>query len=203
MDVDQITREEYLAIPADERPHLYPGREPSNATYTGSKNRPGCRCVSCQAEHARAIRKNRQVIQVEPESVVDMPIPPEPQSGVASDMAASESELAAASLSAATEPSVHPQPVEPVYSEPSSMPTAEEIAADVLKLAVRVAEASGALPGWMLSASQIAARYGVPLNVAKQATRDNREYIGVSRYLNGGRGGAALIKKPLGIWGTA
>jgi hypothetical protein len=41
----------------------------------------------------------------------------------------------------------------------------------VRKLAVSVAENNGALPLWMISAPEIASRYGVPVNVAQAATR--------------------------------
>jgi hypothetical protein len=80
-DLHVLSREEYLALPDNERPHLYPGREPSNSTYTGTKNQPGCRCLECRSEHAKAVRKNRQVIRLEPESVTDSPVGPESAKG--------------------------------------------------------------------------------------------------------------------------
>jgi hypothetical protein len=186
MDVAALTREEYLAIPDDERPHLYPDRAPSNAIYTGSKNRPGCRCLRCRAAHADAIRKNRKVIQVVPESVTDSPIPTEDPVSVP--------ELPAEGQTPATG---EPQPAEAVYSEPQGQLTAEQVAADVLKRAIAAVGPNGVLPEWMLMAQSIAAMYRVPVAVAKQATRNNGKYIAINRYLNGGKGAVALVKRPV------
>ena len=142
MDLHTLTREEYLAIPDDERPHLYPGREPSNSTYTGTKNQPGCRCVSCRAAHANAVRKNRQVIQVEPESVTDEPIPVQvPDDG---PQPAQETRTGPAGVAA------HPQPQAAVYSPPGEL-TAEEVAVRVLKTAAKEAERNGFVRGWVRS----------------------------------------------------
>jgi hypothetical protein len=183
MDVAALTREEYLAIPADERFHLYPGREPSNSTYTGTKNQPGCRCVRCRAEHASAVRKGRQVLQLEPDSVVDEAIGPGPVSGAATPAAADQTPPA--------EVSGIPPPARPVYSDPGAL-TADEVAARVLKLAVSVAESNGGLPTWMLAAPEIAGRFGVDVKVAQESTRINRPYIQVDAYLRRPK----LVRRP-------
>lgn len=178
-----MTREEYLALPPDERPHLYPDRAPSNSTYTGSKNQPGCRCVRCRAEHAGAIRKNRQVIQVEPVSVVDQPIPAE--------VARDAPQAVAEDLTPSPEAPVEAPPAEPVYSHPGAL-TAEEVAARILKLAVSVAETDGGLPTWMLAAPEIAGRFGVDVKVAQDSTRINSPYIQVDAYLRRPK----LVRRP-------
>jgi hypothetical protein len=199
MDLHQLTREDYLALPDDERPHLYPERVPSNSTYVGTKNQPGCRCIECRAEHTRATRKIRQVIQLEAESVTDRPIASEPPaeddlcgvSGHQKDQQQPQQQAEAED----TAPSSAP-PAQAVYEIAGPL-TAEEVAVRVQKLAEQVAENTGALPSWMMSAPEIASRFGVPVNVAQAATRINTPYIAINCWLNGGQGAVALIKKPV------
>jgi hypothetical protein len=190
MATETLSRTEYLALADDERPHLYPDREPSNATYTGTRNQPGCRCTRCRAQHAAAVKKNRQVIQLVPESVTDEPVP----AGVPESSAVP----AAEALSGAPEASASPQVVQPVYSDPGAL-TADEVAARILKIAVDCVAPSGALPPWMITAPEIASRFGVSLAVAAQATRINARHIQISPLLNGGKGAVALVKRPIGI----
>lgn len=196
MDDLQIDRAEYLALPDEQRPHLYPGRTPSNSTYVGSRNCPGCRCAACKSEHARVTRESRKVLQIQRESVVDEPVP-----GADAESPASSAEMDAEALSSGADPSGSPQPSQAVYSEPVGTLTAEEVAARILKSAVDAVEPSGVLPEWMLMAEVIASKFGVPVKVAREATRVNGQYIAINQYLNGGHGAVALIKKPRGIRG--
>jgi hypothetical protein len=188
-DLHGLTRENYLALPNDEKPHLYPDRPPSNSTYTGSKNVPGCRCSRCRAEHSRYVREKRQVIRVEPESVTEQPIPVQAPEDKPQPVA--EGQTAPADIPA------YPQPDQAVYSLPDGPSTADEVAADVLKRAVNAVGPNGVLPQWMIMAGEIASMYGVPVPVAKQAVSNNGQYIRINHYLNGGRGGVALIKRPV------
>ena len=185
----ELTRQEYLDLPDDERPHLFPGREPSNSTYVGTKNQPGCRCNPCRAAHAAQVRKNRQVIQLEPESVVDQRLDPILGQG--------EAVPVAEAIPGAAEASARTQPVEAVYSDPVGTLSAEDVAARILKEAVRCVKPTGKLPEWMIMAEAIARDYGVSLDVAKTAIRINKPYIAVRPNLNGGM--VALIKKPARI----
>lgn len=191
MDLHELTREEYLALPDDSRPHLFRDREPSNATYTGSRNQPGCRCTECRSAHAAAVRKNRQVVRVEPVSVTDSPVPlASPEVPVSGPQIAQE-----AATAAGAEPS-DPEPAQAVYSAPGQLDS-EALAVRMLKLAAEVAERhTGRLPDWMLQRNEIARRYGVPADVASAAMRLTKDSIGVSSALNGGRGGVALLKSP-------
>jgi hypothetical protein len=201
-----MTRKAYLDLSDDERPHLYPDRAPSNSVYTGSKNVPGCRCVRCRAAHSEAVKNRRNVIKLEPESVIYQPIPaqapasvPEPVTDghqtIGLQAPEDEPELVQEAQTASAEVSVNPPAAEAVYSDPGPL-TAEQVAASILKRAVNAVGPNDVLPEWMIMARSIAAMYGVPVPVAQRATAINKPYIGINAYLNGGRGAIVLLKRP-------
>jgi hypothetical protein len=57
MDTTGTDRREYLAMPVEERPHLYPDKPPSNTTYNGWGENLGCRCSLCTEAHRVAARE--------------------------------------------------------------------------------------------------------------------------------------------------
>lgn len=226
MDTTGTDRREYLAIPVEERPHLYPDKPSSNTTYNGWGENLGCRCSLCTEAHRVAAREYLEakiagtwtdrrktgktrglihdlaemadrypelntmlqryghrpvVIQIEPESVVDRPIPVDP---------IDEPAPAAEAISGTPDGATDPQPSQPVYA-PVRL-TADEVAARVLKAAVDMTDTTGRLEHWVLSATEIATKFGVPVDVAQLAMRINSPFIRVDAYLRGPK----LIRRP-------
>lgn len=148
MDTTGTNRREYLAMPVEERPHLYPDKPSSNTTYNGWGENLGCRCSLCTEAHRVAAREYLEakiagtwtdrrktgktrglihdlaeiadrypelntmlqryghrpvVIQIEPESVVEEPIPTEATGGPETPETATQPTLAITQVPASVE----------------------------------------------------------------------------------------------------
>lgn len=168
MDLNELSREDYLALSDDERPHLYQDRAPSNATYTGSKNVPGCRCVRCKAAHAEAVKARRKVIRVEPESVTDF-IP-----GHGPTMPLESPQIAQEAPAPAAEVSVNPPVSQVVYSAPAVQLTSGDVTEGLAKRARKMVAEVGSLEGFWETLGQraISQEFGVLPDVAARAVND-------------------------------